>query len=75
MTKAQQFGRKKKFRDLEVYNSSNMTDIHQIPFDYCLDLNSWQLNLFDLFDPLMTLTSISDLGVWIDTVLVLDAPN
>ncbi len=29
-----------------------MTDIHKIPFDYCLDINSWQLNFFDLFDNL-----------------------
>ncbi len=66
------------FHNLEGYNSANMTDIHKIPFDYCLDKNSWQLNffdLFDLFDLLMTLTSIFDLGVRVDTSLVLDAPN
>ncbi len=30
------------FHYLEDYNSANMTDIHRIPFDYCLDNNSWQ---------------------------------
>ncbi len=63
------------FHYLEDYNSANMTDIHKIPFDYWLDKNSWQLNFFDLFDLLMTLTSIFDLGVRVDTYLVLDALN
>ncbi len=52
-----------------------MTDIDKIPFDYCLDKNSWQLNFFDLFDLFMTFISIFDLGVRVDTFLVLDAPN
>ncbi len=60
------------FHYIEDYNSANMTDIHKISFDYCLDKNSWQLISFYLFDLLMTLTSIFDLGVHVD---VLDAPN
>ncbi len=28
------------FRLLEAYKSANMTDIHKIPFGYCLDINS-----------------------------------
>ncbi len=28
------------FHYLVDYNSANMTDIHKIPFDYCLDKNS-----------------------------------
>ena len=63
------------FHYLDDYNSANMTDFNKIPFDYCLDKNSWQLNFFHLFDLLMTLTSIFDLGVQVDTFLVLDAPN
>ena len=60
---------------LEDYDSANMTDVHKIPFDYCLDINSWQQIFFDLFDLLMTLTSVFDLGVGIDTFLLLDAPS
>ena len=66
------------FRYLEdyKYNVANiMTDIRKIPFDYCLDINSWQLNYFYFFDLLMTLTLIFDIGVWVDTSLALDAPN
>ncbi len=70
--KATTVWKKKIFRDLEDYNSANMTDIHKIglPFDYCLDINSWQLNFFDLFDLSMTLTSIFDLGALVDTFLL-----
>ncbi len=32
--------KKKIFRYLQDYNSANMADIHKIPFDYCLDINS-----------------------------------
>ncbi len=34
------------FRDLEDYNSANMTDIHKIPFDYCLDTNTRHVRKF-----------------------------
>ncbi len=25
-----------------IYNSANMTDIHKIPFDYCLDIDQYR---------------------------------
>ncbi len=48
-----------------------MPDIDKIPFDYCLDINQFlTFKFFDLFDLLMTLTSIFDLGIYLDTFLI-----
>ncbi len=63
------------FGHLNGYNSANMPDIDKIPFDNCLDINSWHSNFFDLFDLLMTLTSIFDLGTREYIFLVWGAPN
>ncbi len=63
------------FRDVNEYNFANRPYILKIPFDLCSDMNSWQSNFSDLFDLLMTFTSMFDLEACIDTFLVWVAPH